>query len=150
MDFSKLTNGQKIAIVSGVVLIINLFLPWYGILGININAFDSGFLAWFGSLLAIAAAVLLALKVFASNAIKLGNLQTEHLALLLGGLGFVLIVLRFLTESSLTKFGLFLGILASAAVTAGAYMSMKEAGLEMPPSADDFKSMGGGGGGDDS
>ncbi len=143
MDLSKLTNGQKIAMGAGLVLIINLFLPWYGILGININAFDSGFLAWGGSLVAVAAAVLLGIKVFAGNAVSAGNLQTEQIALVLGALGTILIVLRFITESSLTKFGLYLGIIGAVAVTYGAWMAMKESGLSMP-SGDDFKSIAGG------
>ena len=152
MDLSKLTTGQKIAIGAGAVLLINLFLPWYGVLSISINAFDAGFLAWFGSFLAIAGAVLLALKVFAGNAVNAGNLRTEQIALVLGAMGTIFIILRWLTESDLTKFGLFLGIIAAAAVTYGAFMSMKDEGLEMP-SADDFKSIAGGddegGGGED-
>lgn len=143
MDFSKLTRGQQIALAAGVVLIIDLFLPWYGAFGFNANAFDAGFLAWFGALLAIAAAVLLAVKVFAGNAVNLGALQTEQIALVLGAFGTLLILLRWLTETNLVKFGLFLGLLAAAGVTAGSYLAMREAGLELPD-MDDFKSVAGG------
>ncbi len=144
MDFSKLTTGQWVVLGSGLLLIIALlFLPWYGIGGFNIGAFDSGFLAWFGSLVAIAGAVLVAIKVFAGNDLKLGTLQTEQLALLLGGLGTIFILLRWITETSLTKFGIFIGLLSAAGVTAGSFMAMKEAGLELPD-ADDFRSIGGG------
>ncbi len=77
MDLSKLKNGQKIILGAGILLIINLFLPWYrvdfGIASASANAFDAGFLAWFGSLLAIAAAVIIALKVFANMKIKPGR-----------------------------------------------------------------------------
>ena len=44
--------------------------------------------------------------------------------------------------------GLFLGIVAAAVATYGAFMSLKESGVGLP-SADDFKSIGGSGGGDD-
>ena len=54
-------------------------------------------------------------------------------------------ILRWLTETSLVKFGLFLGIAAAIGVTAGAYLDLKESGVGMP-SADDFKRFTGGGG----
>ncbi len=143
MNFSKLTRGQQIAMVAGVVLIIDLFLPWYDVLGFSVNAFDAGFLAWFGALLAIAAAVLLAVKVFAGNAVNLGNLQTEQIAFVLAAVGAIFILLRWLTETNFVSFGLFLGLLAAAAVAAGSFLAMREAGLEMP-GVDDFKSVAGG------
>ncbi|MEX0825316.1 MAG: hypothetical protein WD184_00945 [Acidimicrobiia bacterium] len=59
---------------------------------------------------------------------------------LVGGIGFILIVLRFVTESDFAGFGLYLGIIASALVTYGAFRAVKEAGLQMP-------GMGGGGSG---
>ena len=61
--FNKLSNGQKIVVIGGIVLVVDLFLPWYGVTGFSINAFDSGFLAWFGMLLAIAGAVSVSLLV---------------------------------------------------------------------------------------
>jgi hypothetical protein len=151
MDFSalwnKLSGGVRIAAVAGLVLIINLFLPWYGIAGFNINAFDSGFLAWFGSILAIAGAVIVVLGALGRSKISFGSLQGGQIALLVGGLGALFVILRWLTETSLVKFGLFLGIAAAIGVTAGAYLDLKESGVGMP-TADDFKRFTGGGGGD--
>lgn len=141
MDFGKLSNGMKMALVGGAVLIVALFLPWYGVFGFNIQAFDSGFLAWGGSLIAIAGAVILLLKELGTTDVTVGDFKAEQIATALGGLGFVLIVLRFLTQTELAKFGLFVAILASAAVAAGAFMTMKDAGLGLPGSG------GGGGGG---
>lgn len=142
MDWNKLTTGNKIGLVGGVVLIIALFLPWYGVLGVSISAFDAGFLAWFGTLVAIAGAVLLALKAFGTRNVEAGNLRTEQLAFLLGAAGAVLILLRWLTETSFVRWGLFVALAAAAATAFGAFTAMKEAGLSMP-SADDFKSIGG-------
>jgi hypothetical protein len=152
MDFNKLwnalSNGGKVAGIAGIVLLINIFLPWYGFsiggFSESINAFDSGFLAWGGSLIAIAAAVILLLDELGQSKIAMGNFHGRQIALLVGGLGTLLVLLRWLTETDLVKFGLFLGILGAAAVTAGCYMSMKEAGIAMP-SSDDFRSLGGGG-----
>ncbi|HEX9978213.1 MAG TPA: hypothetical protein VGB41_06240 [Acidimicrobiia bacterium] len=136
MDFSKLSNGAKLALIGGAVLVVDLFLPWYsadlGIVSVSAKAFDSGFLAWGGSLIAIAGAVVLLLKAFGTKEMSAGQFKTEQLAVLLGAIGFVLIVLRWLTETSLVAFGLFLGIVAAAVVTYGAFMAMKDAGLKMP------------------
>jgi len=143
MDFSKLSMGAKLALVGGAVLVINLFLPWYsfdaGPFGsVSFNAFDADILAWGGSFLAIAGAVILLLKAFGQSSVNAGQFKTEQLALLLGAAGFVLIVLRFVTETSFAGFGLWLGIAASAVVTYGAFSAMKDAGLDVP-------GMGGGG-----
>ena len=136
MNFSKLSMGAKVALIGGAVLVINLFLPWYSVsagpFSVSLNAFDAEFFAWGGSFLAIAGAVVLLLKAMGTKDVNAGQFKTEQLALLLGGVGFILIVLRFLTESSAVSFGLFIGIAASAAVTYGAFMAMKDAGLKMP------------------
>jgi hypothetical protein len=142
MDFSKLSNGAKLALVGGVVLVVNLILPWYSSGSVNRNAFEepAGFLAWGGSVIAIAGAVVLLLKAFGTRTVSAGQFKTEQLALILGAAGFVLIVLQWLTENDFVDFGVFLGIAASAVVTYGAWMAMKDAGLQMP-------GMSGGGGG---
>ncbi|HLA66315.1 MAG TPA: hypothetical protein VJP05_02380 [Acidimicrobiia bacterium] len=136
MNFSKLSMGAKVALIGGAVLVINLFLPWYSVsagpFSVSLNAFDAEFFAWGGSFVAIAGAVVLLLKAMGTKDVNAGQFKTEQLALLLGGVGFILIVLRFLTESSAVSFGLFIGIAASAAVTYGAFMAMKDAGLKMP------------------
>lgn len=132
MDFSKLSNGAKLALVGGAVLVVNLFLPWYGVFGISLNAFDAEFLAWGGSLLAIAGAAVLLLKAMGKRDVEAGQFKPEQLAVLLGAAGFVLIVLRWLTENNFVKYGLYLGILASAVVTYGAFTEMKSKGMKMP------------------
>lgn len=132
MDFGKLSNGMKLALGGGALLVVALFLPWYGVFGFNIAAFDSGFYAWGGSLIAIAGAVILLLKELGTTEVAIGDFKTEQVAVGLGGLGFVLIVLRWLTQTNLVKFGLFVAIIGSAAVAYGAFMAMKDAGLDLP------------------
>ena len=145
MKWSELSLTQKIAGVAGVILVINLFLPWYSFLSISRNAFQSPAspLAFIASLLAIAAVVFLLLPAFGKNAPQMGSLKGQQIALLAAGLAVILIVLRWLTESDFVSFGLFLGLIASGAVAYASFAAMKDAGLELP-SADDFKSMGGG------
>jgi len=136
MDFSKLSNGAKMAVVGGALLVINLFLPWYGTLGFSINAFDAEFFAWGGSLLAIAGAVVILLKAMGTRDVAAGQFKPEQLATILAGAGTVLIALRWLTETEFVKYGLFLGLAAAAVVTFGAFTSMKDAGLDLPGMSD--------------
>lgn len=142
MDFSKLSQNQRIAVGGGVLAIISLFLPWYGFsfggIGANIGAFDSGFFAWAGILLAIAGAVILFLKAMEISDVKVGNLAAEQFALLLAAVGVIFVLLRWITETNLVKYGLFIGLVSAAAVAYGSFGAMKDAGLEMP-TADDFR-----------
>ncbi len=143
MDFSKLSRNQQLALGGGVLALISLFVPWYGVSGlgitINASAFDAGLFAWGGLLLTIGAAAILVLKALEISDVKVGNLAAEQFALILGAIGLVFILLRWITDNDFTKFGLYLGIVAAGLVSYAAYGAMSDAGLELP-SADDFKS----------
>ena len=143
MDFSKMSNGAKIGLGGGLVLFISSFLPWYGAFGFNINAWDSQFWAVFGILLGIAATVVLALKVFEVTDIAFGPFKAEQIAMMLAALSTLFVLLRFITETSNVKYGLFVALVSAAALTFGSFTAMGEAGLDMPD-MDDFKSFGGG------
>ena len=131
-DFNKLSTGVKLALIGGAVLIVDLFLPWYGAFGVSINALDAEILAWGGCLVAIAGAVVLLLKAMGTKEVNAGSFKTEQFAFILGAAGFVMIVLRWLTEMDFVKFGLYLGIVASALVAYGAFTEMKAKGQSMP------------------
>jgi len=136
VDLSKLNQNQKIAGGAGALLVINLFLPWYSVsfggFGFSINAFRAEFWAWGGSVLAIAAAVLIVLKALEIQDISAGDISADALGLYLGIAGFVLVVIRLLTQSSGASIGLFLGLLASGAVAYGAFANAKDAGIKLP------------------
>lgn len=90
------------------------------------------------------------LKAFGTSDVKIGTLKAEQIALLLAGVGTILVLLKLIigedpSEIVSRSIGVFLGVVAGAATTYGAFMAMKEAGLDMP-GADDFRSFGGGGG----
>jgi len=142
MDLSKLKLGQKIVLGAGILLIINLFLPWwrvdFGFGSASANAFDA-FLAWFGSFLAIAAAVIIALKVFTSVKVNAGPLKAEHLAFALAALGFLFILIELFVDNEFMFVGIWIGLVASAVLAVGAFLAMKEEGLGVQ----DFKALGG-------
>lgn len=146
MDLSRLSTAHKIGIGGALVLLIDSFLPWYSVSflteSISINGWDAGFLGWGGVVAGVAAGVVLALKATGQKDVGSGSTSAEQIAFILGAVSFVLIVLRFLTETSAAAFGLFLGIVAAGAVAYGAFMAKKEApstpgtmGSPPPPSA---------------
>lgn len=126
----RLKTGQLIVLIAGLLLFINLFLPWYQGFGIfYFHAFSAGFLAWFGSFCAIAAAVLIALKVFARMRIQAGPLHAEHLAFVLGALGLLFIFIRLVSAVHFTSIGVWFGLILSGALVAGTVLAMREEGL---------------------
>ena len=153
MDFSKLTQNNWIAVGGGLAALVASILPWYSFdfgfdvpgVDTSVSAWGSGFFAWSGCLLALAAGVLIGLKAMGINEVKVGSLATEQFAMILAGLGFIFVLLRWLTETSFTSFGLYLGLIATAATAAGALLSGKDIGVGIP-TADNF--TGGDGGGD--
>ena len=86
-DFNKLSQGAKLALIGGAVLIVNLFLPWYsfgaGGFSVTANAFDAQFWAWGGSLVAIAGAAVLVLKASGGQEFSAGQFKPEQLATIL-------------------------------------------------------------------
>ena len=134
---------------AGALMLIDGFLPWYGvnfagITSINVKGFSSGFLAWLSILLVIAVAGVVAARIFAGRALPTSGPVGPALALLAAsGLATVLIVLRLLTQSSYTKFGLFLGLILAAVQAAFAYLSFRASGEPLP----DFVKRGSTGGG---
>ncbi|MEA2453662.1 MAG: hypothetical protein QOG04_2372 [Actinomycetota bacterium] len=130
MDLSRLSTAHKIGIGGALVLLIDSFLPWYSVSfltqSISINGWDAEFLAWGGIVAGVAAGVVLALKAMGQKDLGSGSMTAEQIAFILGVVSFVLIALRFLTETSDAAFGLFLGIIASGAVAYGAFMAKKE------------------------
>ena len=98
-DFNKLPQGAKLALIGGVVLIVNLFLPWYsfgaGGFSVSANAFDAGFLAWGGSLIAVGGAAVLLLKVMGTQEVNAGQFKPEQFATILGAAGIVGLAIGF-------------------------------------------------------
>lgn len=172
MGSKKLSTGQMLGLGGGVLMVIALFLPWFTakvtLLGETLvsesgNAFDFT-LGLIGGLCVLAAAIVLAIAAFGSGGLKIGNLKGEQIALILAGLGTFFILLKLIIGESLGSeiemliagddtvsagvsraFGIFVGLIAGLAVTAGSFLTMKDKGLGLPD-AGDF----GIGGGDES
>jgi hypothetical protein len=142
MDTSRLTTGDMIAGVGGIVLLISLFLPWYGVSidVANVSVSDSGtgwetldfidivlFLVSVAAIGVVAARAAGQLPVEVSGAVVL---------LGLGGLAVLLVLYRIIdipaddvpAEVDLSrKIGIFIALAGSAAIAYGGWRTNTEA-----------------------
>ena len=139
METGSLTARQRWILIGGIVLVVNLlFIPWYragGFVDIGLGAADgwgAGFYAWGGSLLAVAAAVIVYLKATGQAGVAHWSFKAEYLAFGLAAVGFVLILVRLITEANSVFIGTILGLLVAAGMTALLFF---EAGIQLPQKA---------------
>lgn len=143
--FMALGIGEKIIIVAGLLLFIDGFLPWYSIdLGPFGSATRSGWQSpgAFWSMLAIviglAMAVVVILKGLTEVEIpdNVGGQSWPRILLGGGVAALVLLVIKFLNESSYLGFGFYLGFIAAIALAVAGFLMFREesaAGSSGPP-----------------
>jgi len=144
LDINKLNTGEKVIGVSGILLLIFSFFPW---LGFSVAGFSESKSAWTFTLcwLAVVLGVLMAGYVIAKAAgvdmPALGNLRWAHILLGVAIVVFLFILIKLIVGPSTggvdisgtgvskdRKIGIFLGLLASIGLVAGAYLNAKETG----------------------
>jgi hypothetical protein len=136
--YNALSVGEKIILPAGVVLFIVGFLPWY-----SVSASYGGFSAskswnaWsefdaFWSILAVliglAMAAVIVLKNLGTMTIpdNVGGVTWPKIHLGAGVLALVFLLIKFLGNHDYTTFGLYLGIIAAAALAAGGLLMFRE------------------------
>jgi len=134
----KLKSAQgpnRIMLIAGLLFFVDSFLPWYGVRGLlaqaarqvgispNIKGWSAGGLAVIAILLAIAATALAAAEVV--GALKDANMPSGTLALIFGGGAFAFALLRWITATSLTKYGLYIAIILGAVMTYAGYQKFQ-------------------------
>jgi hypothetical protein len=154
MDTSRLTTGDIVAGVGGIVLLISLFLPWYGA-SADIPGFGSvsndasgwqalGFIDILLFLIAVAAIAVVAAR--AAGALP-ADIPAPVVLLGLGGLAVLLVLLRIIdipVEGDIPdeidfsrKIGIFIALIGAAAVTYGGWRTNTETpGGRMTPATD--------------
>lgn len=144
MDINRLNTGEKVIGVSGVLLLIFSFFPW---LGFSYAGFSASKSAWTFTLcwLAVVLGVLMAGYVIAKAAgvemPELGNVKWAHILLGVAVVAFVFILIKVIVGPSTggvslagtgvskdRKIGIFLGLIASIGLVAGAFLNAKETG----------------------
>ena len=133
----EVPTGDAVLMGTGGLMLVDGFLPWYGVdvftLHVHIKGFSSGFPAWAGILLVVAVGAIVAARVFSGQTLPpVAAIGPSALLLALSGLGTVLVLLRLLSESSATKYGLYLGLLLAAVQTAYAYLAFRASGEAVP------------------
>lgn len=141
MDLNKLTTGDKVIAGSGIVFLIAMFLPWWGIdhgrYGSGSNSGWDYFLTGILPLLIIVAMVAqIALARFSTTQLPQPPLPWNQLHLIAGGVVAVLLILRVIIPSSEGSgmfeidldrmWGLWVALLAALGVGVGGFLKSKE------------------------
>ena len=119
LDSSKITFGELVALASGLVLLIALFLNWFEAASAwqALNVVDF--------LLALMALVAMGVALSGAAGVELGLPRVSIAAL---GAVALVIVLTFLLEADARGFGLFLAVLAAGGLTYGGYTASRDKG----------------------
>jgi hypothetical protein len=158
MDFTRLTQGEKIAGVSGVALILIMFLfSWYAVEAVGESVPDSGANAWqafsfIDIVLFITVAAAIGLALISASQTEVG--LPVAASALVAGLGIVSAILIFYriidTPGDLglageafdievvRKIGVWLGLIAAIGVAYGGWRAMQEEGTSFGEEADRF------------
>jgi hypothetical protein len=136
MDFKKLTQGERITVIAGLILIIDLlFLPWHKVSTVVFGQTISGTASaiespngFYGVLALILTIVLVGVILARLGGVKLPDLPAPlgQIIMIVGIVIFVLLLIKLLAETDFLGFGAYLGILLGAAVAFGAYSIKKE------------------------
>jgi hypothetical protein len=140
VDLKKLSTGEWVTAVSGIVLLIISFFHWYSVdLGpfgtIGRNGWQSPGALW--GVLAILIGVVLAAHVIVEKVSnvelpeRLGSVGWGVFHLAGGVLAFVFLLIKLINESSNTAFGFYIGLISAAGLGVGGYLMAKETG-ELP------------------
>ncbi len=146
MDTSRISFGEMVAAVSGAVLFIVMFMPWYGVsaggVSLNVNAWQSfsfiDILLFLASLVAIGVAL-----ARATGNMPAGLPAPPGLIVAgAGALAMLLILFRLIntpgddlggTVDLGRKIGIFLGLIAAGGITFGGYTASNERALGEAP-----------------
>ena len=151
MDTSRLTSGDITAGVGGIVLLISLFLPWYGV-SVNVAGFSASenasgwevfsFIDILLFLIAVAAIALVALKALDQVP---AETPVPLILLGLGALAVLLIIYRLIDSPAPSdlpdevdvsrKIGIFIGLIGAAGVTYGGWRANMEEPRAQPATA---------------
>ena len=155
MDANRVRTGEMIAGIAGLVLFIVMFLSWFGVPdtveagGVQIDVSDATGLdttinAWqsFGFIdiiLFLTAVVAMAMALMTAMARTVAlPVAASAITTALGVLGTVLVIYRLIDPPGDLdrKYGVFLGLIAVAAVTYGGWRAMQEEGTTFGQQAD--------------
>jgi hypothetical protein len=144
MDLSKLSTGDKVIGVSGIALLIFSFFKWLGysfktsaLAGFSASANAWHFtLCWLAVILGVVMVGLVAAKLQGVKLPELGSVTWDQVMLGTAAVTFLFILIKVITGpgtsipgvSESRKIGIFLGLISSIGLVAGAYLNAAAAG----------------------
>jgi hypothetical protein len=133
MDLSRLNQAEKIAGAAGIALLIVMFLPWYGVGGFNVDAWEA--FSYTDLILFLTAVAAISLALVAANDSDVGlPVALSSVVAGLGALATLLVLFRIFNtpgEGNVDvgrQIGIFLGLIACGAITYAGYLGMQEEG----------------------
>jgi hypothetical protein len=139
--YNALSMGEKIILPAAVVLLIVGFLPWYSV---DLGAFGSyshngwqspgAFWSVLAILIGIAMAGVIVVKNLGTVAVpdNVGGITWPKIHAGAGVVALVFLLIKFLGNHSYTTYGLYLGILAGAALAAGGLLMFRDESAAAP------------------
>ena len=128
MDLRRLRSGEWIAGISGLVLLVALFLPWYGDDAGSRTGWESlGALDVVLALVALSALAIPAVSAF--QRVPAVPLAHQSLTALVGLVAVVLVLIRVLNMPDWAdgrEWGLYVALAATAAIVAGCFIAMRD------------------------
>src|SRR3990172_6997772 len=132
--FKALSIGEKIIVIAGLVLLIDGFLPWYSV---SIGPYSASASGWespgaiwsmLAILIGLAMAGVVAVKISTEGVIpeNVGGFSWPKIFLGGGVAALVLVVIKFLNDSSSLGFGFYLGFIAAAALAVAGGLVYRE------------------------
>jgi hypothetical protein len=140
-DVNRLSTGQKILLGGGIIYLIVLFFPWFGVGGevgelgeaLGIDTSVNGFSGLFGLLSGVLAIALLVWEGMAAAGSKIGTASPAMVGAVLGGLTAVFGILSVVVNISVAQIGAWLGLVIALILAYGAYMRFQESKVGTPP-----------------
>ena len=140
MELSRLRQGELIAGVGGLVLMVVMFLDWYSVVGLGevaANAWQAFSITDLILALTAVAGIGLAVLTAARRSPAL-PVAASVITATLGALATLLVLYRILNQPGPNEFvevklGAFLGFLSVLAVAVGGYLAMRDEEGEEPP-----------------
>jgi hypothetical protein len=144
VDINKLNTGEKVIGISGVLLFVFSFFPWLGFSYAGFSASKSAWtftLCWLAVVLGILMVGYVVARAAGVDLPELGSVRWAHILLGVAVVAFLFILIKVIVGPSTggvdisgtgvskdRKIGIFLGLIASAGLVAGAWLNAKETG----------------------
>ena len=138
---ARLSTGSKILLVTGLLLFIDLFLPWQRVC-VDFGGFGGGCASanGFSGLGILVALLVIALLVWeglliAGVNVNMGTTSPALISAVLAGATALFTIILFLTRLSEVSYGAFIGLILALVLAYGAYIRYNESKVTTPPPA---------------